>query len=461
MRVLILGGEGREHAFAWKLQGENKVEKIFAAPGNAGIAEEAEIAGIDITDSEEIVRFVENKGIDLTITGGQELSDRGSLDSLKHSGCKVLGPGQEAGKLVNDNLRKRRFLLSKDIPAVDCGMFSQSENARKYLEEADYPLQIRPARSASGHQANQHDQPVSATTKTEALEVVERFIQEKPEIPDQNEKSSETDTADVLIEEIPEGERVSVFALADGNIILPFSSARIHRAVFEGGEGALTPGMGGYSPLPSVSFQTDKIIYQDIMLPLLAGLKQRDFSHKGFIAAEVIITEQGPRLVDFQLNLPSTAAVTIIPRLDDSLSKLFQQAAAGSIQNKQITWSHNTAVSIVVTSGGYPLMHEEDFIIRGLDSISGEDTRVFHISTRKEEDNILTDGGRVLAVTALAEGHFAAVDRVNRCLDELDFQDMHYRTDIGSGAVLDVSLEEIREEEMEEDEERLFEGDWD
>ncbi len=461
MRAFILGSDSREHAFACKLKQEDKVSDIFAAPGNAGIAEETKIVDIEINDVEAVKEFIKENQIDLIYVGEENLCRQGLVDSLKDYDIQVIGPRQNAVQLNDDNLQKRRFLLNNNIPTVDCGMFAELDNARKYLEEADYPLQIRPAQASPDKTLRQ---PIATSDKKEAREVVERLLSPKTDKQSQGEgdsTSSASAGAEILIEEIPEGERVSVFALSDGDIILPLSSARIHRAVFEGGEGALTSGMGAYSPLPAVSFQTDKIIYSKIMLSLLEGLKQSGFTHQGFITAEIIITDRGPRVVDFQLNLSSTAAVTIIPRLNDSLSGLLQEAAEGSIQEKQVSWSQKTAVSIVITSGGYPLMHEEGFLIEGLEQTEQDNTKIFHISTRREDDKILTAGGRVIAVTALAEGHFSAVDRVNRCVEKINFQDMHYRTDIGSGAVLDISMEEIAEEEFEQDEDSLFEREWD
>lgn len=458
MRVLILGDDSREHALAWKLKQESSVEKLFAGPGNSGLAQESELIDIDITDFAGVNKFSTEKEIDLIIADNPRYCRQGLVDRLKQQGFLVLGPGDRALELDNNNLQKRRFLLNQNIPAVDCGIFSSAENARKYLEEADYPLQIRPAQNFSSSSANQSGQPVSAADRQEAETVIKRFLSEPSEEQYKEESSSASSPAEILIEEIPAGERLSVFAISDGNNLMPFSSARIERAVFAGGEGAITPGMGAYSPLPAVSFQVDKLIYRDIMLPLQEGLKQRGITHQGFMAAEIVITDRGPKIVDFQLNLPPVAAATIIPRLDGSLQQIITQAAAGEIKQQRVSWSQKTAVSVVVTSGGYPLMHKKGFPIKGLDQITEEDTRIFHISTRSEEDDIVTDGGRVLVVTALAAGHFAAVDKVNSSLQKIDFQDIHYRTDIGAGAILDLSQDLLSAEEQQEQPREQEEG---
>ncbi len=438
MRVLVLGAGGREHACVWKLAQEDNVEKIYASPGNAGIATEAELVELDRSDVDEAADFVREKDIDLTLAWDERYLEEGIVEEFAGRNLDVLGPELSLYRNFRNSLQARRFLLENDIPAVDCGIFSRKQNARRHLQEADYPLRIRgEAESASGESG----EVIIASGPGDARRALDRFLD-----------GGDGDDS-VLIEEIPEGERVTVLALSDGSMLLPFSSARIQHHIFEGGEGPLTPGMGAYSPLPYVSFQQDRMIYGDIMMPLLEGLRSLagERGYRGFLSADIVLTERGPRLLEFNPGLEGMAFQAVIPRLNSELSGLLARAAAGNIERRKLDWSQDSAVSIVISAGGYPLTHQEGREISGLEELQEEeDICLFHNATGFAGEKIVTAGGRVLAVTALASGHFTACDRAHEAVEKIDFADMHYRTDIGSGAVLDFSPEAGDEEERDQ-----------
>ncbi len=453
MKILLLMAQNiKYHAFAWKLAREKEVAEIYAAEKSArqpGARELVRPAAVSPDSSaEEIGKIVRKNNIELLLMGSEFMKAGSSdfdLEALA-ANCpetRVLAPTRELLKLTGSSAASTRFFQEEDIPVIDRGVFSSRESAQKFLKEADYPLQLR-------------------RESDESLSAEERLILTADNISGAGEKldqlglrSDSSGEERIIIDEIPAGDRMAVFALSDGETLLPFSSARICRRVFSGGEGPLTPGMGGYSPLPAISLAKDQKIYRQIMMPIFEGLKKRGMNPRGFLEVELIMSEAGPRAASLKPGLSSAAAPLILPRLKEPLAQKLGQAAEGEIKGRKMNWQDRNSVNIMLTSGGYPLACEQGFEISGLEEAGGrEGVHLFYHAMEEKDGRLMTAGGRVLGITALADDHFTAVDRANRAAEMIGFQDKHYRQDIGSGAVLDLSSPAARNEHPEAGPER-------
>ena len=439
MKILLPGNGVQEDVLAWKLGREEKVKKVYALAGNPGLEKRAETLDISPGEAEELADFAGTHDVDLTLAASPGASQDGLLDLLAERDLPALGPGRRPLELEASMVQKKKFFLSNNIPAVDCGIFSRPENVEEYLREADYPLWIRRENGGSNHgKESQDGEPgggeriFSAGHRKEALDFLERLWSGE-------KKGDDESRSKIIIEEIAEGERVTVFALCDGERAVPLSSARRQRHVFAGGEGPVTSGMGSFSPLPSVSLAEDRQIYEEVMLPLVEALKREGLIWRGFISVEIILSENGPLVLDFSPYFSSAAVPVVITRLEDDLASLTAVAAEGSLDRRSIDWSRDAAVCVILAAGGFPLFPHTGEPIKGIKRADErENVRIFHINTRRQEDKLLTAGGQVLAVTALDSGHFAAADRVYSAVGDIDFPNMHYRQDIGTGAVLNM-----------------------
>lgn len=433
MKVLVVGSGGREHALIWKLHQSEYVSKIFATPGNDGMEDLAELINIKAGDINKLADFAEEREIDLTIVGPEEPLVAGIVNEFKERHLKIFGPEKDAAMLEGSKVFAKRLLEKYNIPTAEYEVFTDPSTALKYLKEAEYPLVIKAEGPAQGQGA------VICTGEPEAFTTVEKIMEDRI-FGDAGER--------IVIENFLEGEEISVFALTDGETVLPFAEAVDYKAVFDGDEGPNTAGMGSYTPVHWLTEDLKAEIYEDIMYPTIEALKKEGIQFQGVLYAGLIITSSGPRVLEFNARFGDPETQAILPRLNNDFYELLDKTIEGRLAEVSIDMEPLTVLSLVLASGGYPITHEEGFTITGLEEASHiDDLIIFHAGTEKSGDSFITAGSRVLNLTVMEDGLMAAADLVYDLVDIVQFQDMHYRSDIGAESLLAVDDDEISIEE--------------
>ena len=430
MKVLIVGDGGREHALAWKLYQSKDVDKIYAAPGNDGMLEIAERVKIEADDIESLADFAQENEIGMTVVGPEEPLVAGIVDYFVERGLPIFGPKKQAALLEGSKAFAKEILDKYDIPTGEYEVFTNPDNALNYLENADYPLVVKANGLAGGKGV------IVASNNQDAQDAVARIMEDK----------AFGDAGDrIVVEDFIEGEEVSVFALTDGETILPITSTREHKAVFEGDEGPNTGGMGSYSPSPYVDEEIMDQICREILRPTLHALNSEGIDYRGVLHVGIILTESGPEVIDYNARFGDPETQVIMPLLAENLLELMQMTNDVKLKyKKEIEIYSSDAICVVLASAGYPLTYEIDYEIKGLEDIKyHDDLIVFHSGTRLEDDKYYTAGGRVLGMTVVGEGILSVIDMVYDYISEVEFKDMHYRTDIGFSIsdVPDITIE--------------------
>lgn len=418
MKVLIVGDGGREHALAWKLYQSEKVDKIFVAPGNDGMLNIAERIAIEADQIEALADFAQKKDIKMTIVGPEEPLVAGIVDYFVDRDIPIFGPKKQAALLEGSKAFAKNILDKYKIPTGEYEVFTDPDTALNYLQNADYPLVIKANGLAGGKGV------IIASDYKAAQTAVARIMEDK----------AFGDAGDrIVVEDFIEGEEISVFALTDGQTILPVTSSRDHKAVFEGEEGPNTGGMGAYSPTPYVDAEMMEQICREILRPTLHALNSEGIDYRGVMHVGIILTENGPKVIDYNARFGDPETQVIMPLLAEDLIDLMQMTNAVQLKyKKEIEIYDSDAVCVMLSSAGYPLTYKTGYEIKGLDQLKYHDDLIlFHSATSLEAGNYYTAGGRVLGLTVVGEGIFNVIDKVYSYLDEVNFKDMHYRTDIG------------------------------
>jgi phosphoribosylamine--glycine ligase len=418
MKVLIVGDGGREHALAWKLYQSENVDQIYAAPGNDGMLEIVERVEIEVDDIESLADFARENEIGMTVVGPEEPLVAGIVDYFVERGLPIFGPKKEAALLEGSKAFAKEILDKYNIPTGEYEVFTDSDAALNYLENADYPLVVKANGLAGGKGV------IVASNYQDAEDAVARIMEDK----------AFGDAGDrIVVEDFIEGEEVSVFALTDGETILPVTSTREHRAVFEGEEGPNTGGMGSYSPSPYVDQEMMDQICREILRPTLHALNSEGIDYRGVIHVGIVLTDNGPEVINYNARFGDPETQVIMPLLAEDLLELMQMTNDVKLKyKKEIEIYSSDAVCVVLASAGYPLTYESGHLIKGLENLSyHDDLIVFHSGTRLEGEEYYTAGGRVLGMTVVGEGILSVINKVYDYIEELEFKDMHYRTDIG------------------------------
>jgi phosphoribosylamine---glycine ligase len=416
MRVLVIGSGGREHALVWKIYQSERVEKIYVAPGNDGMNELAERVNIPVNDIKALADWVENNCIDLTVVGPEKPLVDGIVDEFTARGLRIFGPNKDAARIEGSKVFAKDILKKYNIPTAEFEVFTDPDEALKYLGEAKYPLVIKAEGLAAGKGV------IIATDKKQACSAVER-IMEKRVFGDAGDR--------IVIEDFLRGEEVSILALTDGKVILPLCPAQDHKAVFDGDEGPNTGGMGAYSPTPFVTADKEREIFDKILKPTLYAFQKEGINYKGILYAGLILTDMGPKVLEFNARLGDPETQVILPRLKSDLIDLMDMVIDERLADAVPEWDERAAVCVVLASGGYPISYDTGYEIEGLEELNKYDNvLVFHAGTRKEGERYLTTGGRVLGITVLGDSIMDAVSQIYDYIREVYFEDMHYRTDI-------------------------------
>jgi len=417
MNILVIGSGGREHALCWKIRQSKKVERLYCAPGNGGIAQMAECADIKVDDVELLLQFALRKKIDLTIVGPEASLVAGVVDAFTSKGLKIFGPSQAASLLEGSKVFAKEFMHRRNIPTAVYKIFDDSALALNFLKEAQFPLVIKADGIAAGKGVY-----VCADLKQAKLAIDEIMVQ----------KIFGPAGDKIVIEECLQGPEVSVLAICDGKHFLVLPTAQDHKRIFDDDLGPNTGGMGTFSPSPLVTIEVLDPIITRIIEPAIRGMYQEGNPFKGILFAGLMLTADGPKCLEFNVRFGDPETQSILPRLQSDIVDLFLAACDGRLNDVRVKWDERPSVCVVIASGGYPGKYQNGFAIKGLDEIKDLDTFVFHAGTKKEGDILVTNGGRVLGVAAVGKSFEVAAAKAYNAVGKIEFEHMFFRRDIAS-----------------------------
>ena len=421
MRILVIGGGGREHALVWKLKQSPRVDRLFAAPGNAGIAELAECIDISASEVRRLAEFAASHEIDLTVVGPELPLTLGIVDEFEGRGLRIFGCTQKAAMLEGSKVFAKRLMRKYRIPTGFFQTFFNAEDARRYVQEVGAPIVVKADGLAAGKGA------LVCATVPEALDAVKRIMEDRA-FGDAGEK--------VVVEEYLSGEEASFIAFTDGETVLPLASSQDHKPALDNDRGPNTGGMGAYSPAPVVTAEVHRKIMDQVMIPTVRAMAEEGCPFRGVLYAGLMVKDGEPRVLEFNVRLGDPEAQPLLLRLDSDLVPILEAAVDRRLHEVEIAWRPEPAVCVVMAAAGYPGAHDRGKPIAGLRAAARlRDVVVFHAGTALAGGKVVTNGGRVLAVTALGADVAEAIARAYRAVEKIHWEGMHYRTDIGRKAL--------------------------
>lgn len=419
MKVLIVGGGGREHALAWKFSRSPRVKKIFCAPGNAGIAALAECANINAEDIPAIVNLVRSEKIDLTVVGPEAPLVAGLVDALEKEGYPVFGPRKRAAEIEGSKVLAKEIMLKNDIPTAWYAVFDDAAKAAGYIRKIDGACVVKADGLAAGKGV------IVAPDASTALEAVNMIMKDKA-------FGAAGDR--IVVEEYLRGQEASVLAFTDGEHVVPMLPAQDHKQVFDDDRGPNTGGMGAYAPAPLINDALQKHVLEKILVPTVRGMAEEGRPYRGVLYAGIMLTEKGPFVLEYNARFGDPEAQPILMMLESDLADVLEALLAGELHKVDLRWHSGASVCVVLAAGGYPGSYRKGEVVTGLDKMP-ENVLAFHAGTGIENDRVVTAGGRVLGITALAEDIPAAIDLAYRGVSQVQFAGMHHRKDIGKKAL--------------------------
>lgn len=417
MKVLIVGSGGREHAIAWKVAKSSKVDKIYCAPGNAGIAEIAECVDIGAMEFDKLVAFAKEKAIDLTIIGMDDPLVGGVVDEFEKAGLRVFGPRKNAAILEGSKAFSKDLMKKYNIPTAAYETFDSAEKAMQYLETSKYPIVLKADGLALGKGV------LICNTKEEAMDGVKTLMLDK-----QFGQAGNT----IVVEEFMTGREVSVLSFVDGNTIKIMTSAQDHKRAKDGDKGLNTGGMGTFSPSPFYTKEVDEFCKKYIYQASVDAMKAEGREFKGIIFFGLMLTEDGPKVLEYNARFGDPETQVVLPRMKNDIVDVFEACIDGTLDKIDLQFEDNAAVCVVLASDGYPVSYEKGFEIKGLDNFKDKDAYfVFHAGTKLSDGKIVTNGGRVLGVTATGRDLKEARANAYEATKWIDFDNKYMRNDIG------------------------------
>ncbi len=392
MKILVIGSGGREHTLVWKLKQSPSVTQLFCAPGNAGTGLECTNVDISATDIPRLVKFATKEQIDLTVVGPEVPLVMGITDEFQKAGLRVFGPSKRAAELEGSKSFAKEMMRRANVPTADFRVFTNAAEANSYIEEREEGdrFVIKADGLAAGKGVT------VCSTNEEARETIKRMVIQR-EFGDAGTR--------IVVEDRLEGEEASLLAFVDGSTIVPLEAAQDHKAAFDGDKGPNTGGMGAYSPTPIVDSDVVDIVVEKILVPIVHELNKDGRPFRGCLYAGLMLTAQGPKVLEFNVRLGDPETQAVLMRLKSDLAQIMYATAEGKLdQIEPLEWDPRPSLCVVMASGGYPGAYEKGLPIRGLDEAANvPETKVFHAGTRQEGDKIVSDGGRVLGVTAIGD----------------------------------------------------------
>lgn len=423
MKVLVIGGGGREHALAFKAAQSASVEAVFVAPGNAGSHFEDKVKNINIQadDIGSLLDFAVEYQIDLTIVGPEQPLVLGVVDTFEEHGLTIFGPSQAAAQLEGSKSFSKDFLAKHNIPTSAYATFNQINQAISYIKEKGAPIVVKADGLAAGKGV------IVALTEQEAIDAVNDMLADN--------KFGDAGSR-VVIEEFLPGEEASFIVMVDGKNVLPFATSQDHKRAYNNDEGPNTGGMGAYSPAPVVSPEIHQRVMDEIIYPTVQGMIKDGTPYKGFLYAGLMINEQGDsKVIEFNCRFGDPETQPIMMRLQSDLVQLCMSACKGELDRETISFDPRASIGIVMAAGGYPSTYAKGKIISGLEGLDSQISKVFHAGTQISDNQIVTSGGRVLCVTSLADTVTEAQKIAYQAVRKISWEDAFYRTDIGYRAM--------------------------
>lgn len=423
MKVLLIGSGGREHAIAWKLSQDNRIEKIFCAPGNGGTALENKCENVEIktNDFDTLAKFAKSQNVYMTVVGPEDPLAEGIVDFFEKENLKIFGPQKEAARIEASKSFCKEVMVKAGIPTAFYETFSDFESAKNFVIQKGAPIVVKADGLAAGKGVT-----VANTIEEAIAALKEIFI----------DKLFGSAGNSVVIEEFLKGEEASFLAFTDGETVVPMVSSQDHKAVFDGDKGPNTGGMGAYSPAPVMTEELYNYSLNKIAYPLVNELKRRGITYKGVIYAGLMIDGSDVKVLEFNCRFGDPETQPILSRLDSDLLDIFDGCIEEGLNQTKIKWSKEPAVCVVMASGGYPKDYQKGHEIAGItDAESLKGVKVFHAGTTLKDDKILTNGGRVLGVTARGKDLKETIDIVYKAVRKIHFEDVHFRKDIAQKAL--------------------------
>ena len=419
MKVLVVGSGGREHALCWKIAQRPDTE-VYVAPGNIGMVDVATLVNIKVDDIAGLVDFAKAEGIDLTVVGPELPLTLGIVDAFQEAGLACFGPNKAAAKLEGSKAFSKELMKKYGIPTAAFDTFTDVDKAKAFVDEIGVPCVVKADGLAAGKGV------IICMTREEADKAIEDML---------TDHAFGDASATIVIEEYMVGPEVSVLAFADGKSVLPMVSAQDHKRIFDGDKGPNTGGMGAYSPAPVYTEALSAEVNKTIIEPTIAAMAAEGTPFTGILYTGLMLTEKGPRVLEYNVRFGDPETQPIMVRMKSDIVALFQACVDGKLDEATLEWHDEAAVCVIMASGGYPASSEKGVPIHGLDDIAAEEAIVFHSGTVEKDGEIVTNGGRVLGVTAKDATIKGAIDKAYAAVEKINFDHMQFRRDIGARAL--------------------------
>ncbi len=421
MRVLVIGSGGREHALVWKLAQGKRVEKIFVAPGNGGMSDLAECLPLAADKAVELADFSQSARIDMTIVGPESPLVFGIVDYFKSRGLPIFGPSKAAARLEGSKVFAKSLMAQCGVPTAPSHVFRELEEARVFVEGSKMPLVVKADGLAGGKGA------IVAKTPQEATQAVNQIL---------GDRIFGDAGGQLVIEEYLTGEEVSILAFVDGSHLTLLAPSQDHKRALEGDEGLNTGGMGAYSPVPMLDSKRIEEIQKKIFEPIVQEMSQQGTPFVGILYAGLVLTREGPKVLEFNVRFGDPEAQAILPRLKTDLMELIVATVEGRLDKVPLVWDPRSCACVVLASAGYPGRYDVGRVITGLEQAADlSDTLIFHAGTKREGGRLVTCGGRILSVVGLGSSLEAALEKAYQAVDQIQFEGKQFRRDIGARAL--------------------------
>ncbi len=423
MNILVIGSGGREHTICWKLKQSPKVENLYCAPGNGGTSLDAVNVDLAVDEHSQIIDFCKDKNIDLVVVGPEAPLASGISDTLEAEGINVFGPGYSAARLESSKIFAKELMGRYNIPTASFRIFDDFDKAEEYIRVEGAPIVVKAYGLAAGKGV------IVAEDVEEAVCAAKEMLVEK---------KFGASGSKIIVEEFLSGEEASILVLTDGENIVPMVSSQDHKRAYDDDKGPNTGGMGAYSPAPIIDDVLFDEIIETVIRPTIEGLRNEKILYKGVLYAGIMMTDSGPKVLEYNVRFGDPETQVILPRLKSDLAELFMAVAKGDLTGKTAEWDERDYVCVVLAAGGYPGSYEKGTSITGLEEAQKEGALVFHAGTKEKNTEVVTSGGRVLGVVGMGNGVVEAVENTYKAVNKIQFEGMHYRKDIAHRAVARV-----------------------
>lgn len=419
MKILVIGSGGREHALCWKLA-QHPDAKVYVAPGNTGMCDEAVLVNIKVDDIDMLVDYAKAEEIDLTVVGPELPLTLGIVDAFREAGLACFGPSKAAARLEGSKAFSKELMKKYNIPTAAFDTFTDVDKAKAFVDEIGIPCVVKADGLAAGKGV------IICMTREEADAAIEDML---------SGHAFGDASAQIVIEEFMEGPEVSVLSFADGKHVLPMVSAQDHKRIYDGDKGPNTGGMGAYSPAPVYTEEMAELVNRTIIEPTIKAMEAEGAPFTGILYTGLMLTDKGPRVLEYNARFGDPETQPIMMRMKSDIVPLFQACIDGTLDQMELEWYDDAAVCVIMASGGYPASSEKGVVIHGLEKVKKDEAVVFHSGTTMNGGEVVTNGGRVLGVTAMDSTIKGAIDKAYQAVDKITFDNMQFRRDIGARAL--------------------------